>query len=137
MAGKKRNLRIERKHPRVDTGIHCVVGLPDCDLTAGEILDLSVGGLKFSCGRHTIQNVLPGNRRTPGLVTGVLVEIHFELQLPDQTEHPIKCDARLVYFERLAQDNFHVGAQFTRMDETAKEALRAYLKSTRKNRTHI
>ena len=130
MVREKRHLRIERKHSRVETGIHCVVGLPDSNLSAGKILDLSAGGLKFSCGRRTLHNILPEHKRTPGLVTGIEVEIHFELQLPDQTALSIKCNARLIHFERLAQDNFHVGAKFTRMDKTVKKSLQTYLKPT-------
>jgi len=130
MTRVKQKLRIERKHPRVEIGIHCVVGLPDSDLSAGKILDLSTGGLKFSCGRRTIYNILPDNKRTPGLVTGIVVEMHFEVELPDLTALAVKCNVRLVYFERLAQDDFHVGAQFTRIDKTVKKALLTYLEST-------
>ena len=136
MTREKRNLQIERKHPRVGTGIDCVVGLPESDLSAGKILDLSAGGLKFSCGRRTIHNILPEHKRTPGMVTGIVVEMHFELQLPGLKALPVKCNARLIHFERLAQDSFHVGVRFSQMGKSATRSLHTYLESIRKDRTH-
>ena len=129
MDGKKQHLWIERKYTRVDTEIHCVVGLPGSDLSAGLIRDISEGGMNFSCGRHTIYNIFPEYNRTPGLTTGVMVEVRFELQQADQTMLAIKCNARLIHFERRSQDNFHVGTKFIQMNKAAKKALRAYLES--------
>ena len=119
----KQPLWIKRKHPRVKTDIHCEVGLPNNDLSDGQILDLSVDGLKFGCARHTIHNILPENRRTPGPVMDIVIEIHFELQLPDLTAQAVKCKATLIHFERLAQENYHVGVQFINMNNTALEAF--------------
>ena len=125
----KQHLRIERKHLRVKVNIHCMIGLPDADLSEAQICDLSVGGLKFNCRRHTINNILPENVRAPIPLTGVALEIHFELQQPEQAAYPVKCEARVVHFERLAQDNFHICLQFTSMDRTTEETLHAYLES--------
>ena len=126
-------LRIERKHLRVKVEIHCVVGLPDGELSDAQICNLSAGGLKFNCRRHTINNLLPENVTAPIPLTGITIEIHFELQQAGQAAYPVKCEARVVHFERLAQDDFHIGLQFTSMDETAKKALHAYLESVAKN----
>ena len=128
----KQHLRIERKHLRINVDIHCMIGLPDDDLSDAQICDLSVGGLKFSCRQHTINNLLPENIRAPIPLTGVTLVIHFELQQPDQAAHPVKCEGRVVHFERLAQDNFHVGLQFTSIDTTTEEKLLAYLESANK-----
>ena len=128
----KQHLRIERKHLRVKADIHCMIGLPNADLSDAQICDLSTGGLKFSCRRHAINNILPENISAPIPQTGITVEIHFELQQPDQAALAVKCEARVIHFERLAQDDFHVGVQFTSMDKTAKKALRAYLESATK-----
>jgi len=125
----KRHLWIKRKHPRVKTDIPCVVGPPDCDLSTGQVYDLSVDGLKFGCTRHTIHNILPENRRTPGPVMDIVIEIHFELQLPDLKTQAMNCKATLIHFERLSQDEFHVGVQFINMDKTATEALEAFLET--------
>ena len=126
---KKQHLWIERKYTRIDTDINCVVGLPGCDLAAGLIRDISEGGLNFSCERPTIYNIFPEYNRTPGLTTGVIVEVRFELQGADQATQTIKCNARLIHFERRSQDNFHIGIKFIKMDKATKNALRAYLES--------
>ena len=125
----KQHLRIERRYSRIETGIPCVVGLPGDELSTCYISDMSEGGLKFSCGHHTICNILPENRRTPDLVTDVLVEIHFELADRGPTALVIKCTATLVHFERLAQDEYHVGVQFVRLDKTMRKGLHAYMQS--------
>jgi hypothetical protein len=39
----------------------------------------------------------------------------------------------VIHFERLAQDDFHVGLQFTSMDKATKKALNAYLDLITKN----
>ena len=125
----KQHLWIERKYARIDTEINCLVGLPGGDLSAGMIRDISEGGLNFSCKRPTIYNIFPEYNRTPGLTPGVMVEVHFELQHADRTTLAIKCNARLLHFERRSQDNFHVGMKFIKMDKTTKKALCAYLES--------
>lgn len=129
MERKKQHLRIERKHPRVDTEVNCVLGVPGRELSAALICDMSEGGLKFSCERQTIYNILPENKRTPGLINDVVVEIRFELQPPDLAAQAIECKASLVHFERLAQDDFHVGIEFMQMDKTAKQELHTFLES--------
>ena len=129
----KHHLRIERKHLRVKVEIPCMIGLPDGDLSEAQICDLSAGGLKFNCRRHTINNLLPENVTAPIPLTGITLEIQFELQQAKQAAHPVKCEARVVHFERLAQDDFHIGLQFTSMDEATKKALDAYMESVAKN----
>ena len=70
------------------------------------------------------------------MVTGIVVEMHFELQLSDQKALPVKCNAHLIHFERLAQDSFHVGVRFSQMGKAATRSLHTYLESIRKDRTH-
>ena len=125
----KQHLWIERKYARIDTEINCLVGLPGGDLSEGKIRDISEGGLNFSCERPTIYNIFPEYNRTPGLTPGVIVEVHFELQHADRTTLAIKCNARLLHFERRSQDNFHVGMKFIKMDKATKNELRTYLES--------
>jgi len=130
----KQHLWIERKYPRIETGIHCVVGLPGSELSAAYILDLSEDGLKFSCGRHTLYDILPEDMRTPDHVTGVMIEIHFELPRPDLPALVVKCNASLVHFARLAQDEFHAGVKFSHMDKATRKGLQAYLRSVLETR---
>ena len=128
------HLRIERKHLRVKVAIPCTIGLPSGSLSEAQICDLSAGGLKFNCRRDTVNNILPENTSTPILLTGITLEIHFELQQPDHATHPVKCKGRVIHFERLAQDDFHVGLQFTSLENTTEAALNSYLESVPKNK---
>ena len=125
----KQHLRIARKYPRIEAEVHCSVGLPGGDFSAGLIRDMSEGGLKFSCGLHTIQCILPEELQTPDLVTGVMVEILFECPRAGLDALAVECDASLVHFERFSHDDFHVGVQFIRMDKATRKGLRAYVQS--------
>ena len=125
----KQHLRIARKYPRIEAEIHCSVGLAGRDFSAGMIRDMSEGGLKFSCGLQTIQNILPEDLRTPDLVTGVMVKLLFELPRAGLGALAVECDASLVHFERFSHDDFHVGVQFIRMDKATRKSLRVYLQS--------
>ena len=110
-----------------------MIGLPGDSFSEAQICDLSAGGLKFNCRRQTVNNILPEDTSTPILLTGIALEIHFELQQPEHGAHPAKCKARVIHFERLAQDDFHVGLQFTSMDKTTEAALNTYLESAPKD----
>ena len=123
----KQHLRIKRRHPRVKTDIACTVGLPGSKLSAGQVRDLSIDGLKFSCSRETIHSILPENRWTPGPILDIDIEIRFEL--PDPEAQMLECTARLIHFERLSQDEFHVGVQFISMAESAIRALESFLET--------
>ncbi len=90
-----------------------------------KILNLSVGGLMFVCGRDTFNQILPKDQRIPGQVTGIVIEIRFDLQPPSQSSLPIDANARVIHSERLAQNVFHVGARFINMDDTTVQILSA------------
>jgi len=95
------------------------------------IVNLSVGGLKFSCGRDTVHQILPKDQQTPGQVTGVMIEIQFDLKSPAQPPLSLNTRARVIHSERLAQDVFHVGLQFIHIDESDVLALKGYIDATR------
>jgi c-di-GMP-binding flagellar brake protein YcgR len=113
----------KRQHLRLDTHIPCTVRLANSDTLSAEILNLSVGGLKFSCGRDAFQQILPKDQRTPGQVTGVMIEIRFDLQPPSQSLLTIDASATVIHCERLAQDVFHVGVRFLNVDEATAQTL--------------
>jgi hypothetical protein len=94
------------------------------------IVNLSVDGLKFSCGRDTVHQILPKDQHTPGQVTGVMIEIQFDLQAPDQPLLSLNTQARVIHSERLAQDVFHIGTQFIHIDESDVMALKGYIDAT-------
>jgi len=104
-------------------------------LSKGEILpttivNLSVSGLKFSCGRDTVHQILPKDQQTPGQITGVMIEIQFDLQPLEQPQRSLNTRARVIHSERLAQDVFHVGIQFIHIDESDVMALKDYIDAT-------
>ena len=122
--------REKRQYYRLDTEVPCTVHLPSGDMLPAIIVNLSVGGLKFSCGRDAVHLILPRDQRTPGQVMGVVIEIQFGLQLASQPEFTLNAMARVIHLERLAQDIFHVGVQFIRLDEAAVTTLKAHIEAS-------
>jgi c-di-GMP-binding flagellar brake protein YcgR len=117
----------KRQYFRLDTEIPVTVHLPKGEILAAVIVNLSAGGLQFSCGRDTVHQILPKDQRTPGQVTGVMIEVQFDLQLPEQPRLSLNAMARVIHSERLAQDVFHVGVQFIRIDEANLATLKRYI----------
>jgi hypothetical protein len=103
------------------------VRLPKGEILPAVIVNLSAGGLKFSVGRDTAHHILPRDQRTPGSVTGVEIEIQFNLKLPTQSPSSLNALARVIHSERLAQEVFHVGVQFIRIDEAAAATVKDYI----------
>ena len=123
----RKHLRSNRLGLRIKTEITCEVGLKGDNLTAVQILDLSIGGLKFSCGQQTIKQILPQEEGGVGLIVDTTIEIKFKLPSPNKRAAAIKTEARLIHSERLAQDLFHVGIQFVNLDKTATGKLEAFI----------
>jgi hypothetical protein len=121
----------KRKHFRVNTDIPCEMGLPRNALSAARIIDLSLSGLKFRCDRTTIHAILPEDQRTPGRVWDVEIEIHFTLQNEACPAVAVDARARVIHSERLAQDAFHVGVEFTELDAAARKSLEDYILGSR------
>ena len=123
--------REKRKYFRLATDIPCSVCLPEGENLPAVIVNLSVGGIKFRCSRDTANRILPSDQRIPGQVSGVTIEIHFNLQSLPQEHHAFNATARVIHSERLAQDVFHVGVQFIHLDENELMVLRGYIESNR------
>ena len=121
--------REKRQYFRLDTEIPLTVGLPTGEILPAVIVNLSAGGLKFSCGRDTVHQILPKDQRTPGQVMGVMIEIQFDLESPAQPRFTLNAMARVIHSERLAQDVFHVGVQFIRIEEADLAALKNFIDS--------
>jgi len=119
--------REKRQYFRLDTAIPGTVRLPKGEILPATIVNLSVGGLKFSCGRDTVHQILPKDQQTPGQVTGVMIEIQFDLQPPAQPRLSLNIRARVIHSERLAQDVFHVGVHFIRIEEADLAILKSYI----------
>jgi hypothetical protein len=113
---KRQHLRIDRKHNRIDVDIPCKVGPSNSRLSSAQVLDISIGGLKFSCNQATIRQIIPDSQYTVGLISGVEIVVHFTIEPHDQSSFTIKTPARVIHTERLAQDKFHIGIQFLGLD---------------------
>jgi hypothetical protein len=119
--------REKRQYLRLDTEIPVTVRLPKGETLPAVIVNLSAGGLKFSCRRDTVHQILPKDQRTPGQVMGVMIEVQFDLQPPAQPRMSLNAMARVIHSERLAQDVFHVGVQFIRIEEADLAILKSYI----------
>jgi c-di-GMP-binding flagellar brake protein YcgR len=124
----KQHLRIDRQHLRVATDLACEVGGDECGGPQSvRILNLSIGGLKFSCGLRVINSILPEDQRTPGQILDVEMDISFDLSQGGAPALPVRTRARVVHSERLAQDEFHVGVQFIDLEKTVSESVENYI----------
>ncbi len=133
MHGKKQHFWIDRRYDRVNADLTCQVGPQQDTLDTARILNLSAGGLKFSCTQETVHRLLPGDQRTPGLVSDVIIELQFQLPLPGRKKPVlIKSTASVIHTERLAQDNYHIGVRFHSLRDTDRKSLMAYLEDNKK-----
>ena len=105
----------------------CEVGQPGGKLFTAQVLDISVGGLKFSCSHDTVNNIIPDGERTVGLIMDAGIDIQFKLPSDKKRTTVIKTSARIIHSERLAQDLFHVGVQFNTLNINALRQLEAYV----------
>jgi hypothetical protein len=123
--------REKRQHFRLDTDIPCSVCLPKGAKLPAVIVNLSVGGIKFRCSRDTAHRILPKDQRIPGQVSGVSIEIQFDLPSLPQEHHSFNATARVIHSERLAEDVFHVGVQFIHLNEDDLTTLHGYIEANR------
>jgi hypothetical protein len=123
----QQHFRSNRRHYRIRADFPCEVGQPDGDLHAVQVLDISIGGLKFSCSYGTVNNIIPDGERTIGLIMDVGIDVQFELSSGSTRSAVIKTGARIIHSERLAQDVFHIGIQFNRLDTSVQRQLETYI----------
>jgi c-di-GMP-binding flagellar brake protein YcgR len=128
MHGKKQHFWIDRRDDRVNADLTCQVGPQQDALDTAQILNLSSGGLKFSCTEEIVARLLPENQRTPGLVSDVIIQLRFQLPLPGRKRPVlINSSASVIHTERLAQDNYHIGVRFQDLRDTDRKSLMAYI----------
>jgi hypothetical protein len=123
----EQHLRINRRHRRVETDIPCEVGLPGERPGQARLLNLSLGGMKFQCGLQLINAIIPEEQRTPGTILDVVLDFHFEIGTDSRKASPVRGKARLVHYERLAQDRFHVGIEFLDLEHELQGRLDEYI----------
>ncbi len=123
----QQHFRSNRKHLRIDTELSCQVGQPGGKPDTAQVLDLSIGGMKFRCSHATVNHLIPEGERMVGLIMDVTVDVQFSLPSDKKHASNIKTAARIVHSERLAQDVFHVGVQFTGLGIDETRQLESYI----------
>ena len=124
---EQQHFRSNRRHRRIRTALSCEIGQPGSKLFTAQILDISIGGLKFSCSHDTVNNIIPEGERTVGLIMDAGIDIQFKLPSDKKRTTAIKTSARIIHSERLAQDVFHVGVQFNTLNINALRQLETYI----------
>jgi c-di-GMP-binding flagellar brake protein YcgR len=123
----EQHLRINRRYRRIEIELPCEAGLTDESLVAVQLLNLSVGGMKFQCGLQEIDSLLPEEQRIPGTVSDVMLEVRLKLKAGEGRAAVVTGRARMVHYERLAQDRFHVGVEFTGLEKAQQRELEDYI----------
>jgi c-di-GMP-binding flagellar brake protein YcgR len=127
MAEKKQHFWIDRQYTRIGTTLSCSAGVPSGQPATVEMLNLSAGGMKFSCSQAVFTELLPESQRTPGLIQDVLIEVEFQFAQPDREPCTIRTPAAVIHTERLAQDCYHVGVQFRQLPEQDARSVEQYI----------
>lgn len=124
MTIKKQHLWIDREYDRISTEIPCRIGPVGGARKSAVIVNLSAGGLKFTCSREVFDLLLPEDQRIPGQIGNVDIEIQFQLHSTGSRKPlNIRTLARIIYTERLAQDSYTAGVKFLSLGETDVRAL--------------
>ena len=125
----QQHFRSNRKNHRIHADLTCEVGQPGGRLFTVQVLDISIGGLKFSCSQEIVNELIPDGERTVGLIMDVEIDVQFKLPADGKCVTAIKIGARIIHSERLAQDLFHVGIQFKTLNINASSQLQGYIES--------
>ena len=123
----RQHLRSDRKNSRVKVQIPCEVGPPGGEMNAALMLDLSCGGVKFSCNQHVINSMFTESEAPLGVVLDVFINIYFNLSEDEAPDSLIKTGARVIHTERLAQDLFQVGVEFIDLTQAAQKSLQDFI----------
>jgi hypothetical protein len=135
MATEKQHFWIDREHNRITTEIPCKVGQVGGKRLNATIINLSMGGLKFACSQEIFNLLIPEQQRTPGQVIDVSIDIHFQLPAADRKKPlSIRNTGRVIHTERLAQDIYHLGVQFTILREAEIRGIENHIKQVASQR---
>ena len=96
-------------------------------MSAALVLDMSCGGMKFSCNQQVVNNMFTDDEAPLGVVLDVFINIYFNLSEDESPDSLIKTGARIIHTERLAQDLFQVGVEFIDLTQPAAELLQIFI----------
>jgi len=123
----RQHLRSDRKNSRVKVQIPCEVGSAGGEMNVALMLDLSCGGVKFSCNQQVINSMFTESEAPLGVVLDVFINVHFNLSEDESLDSLIKTGARVIHTERLAQDLFQVGVEFIDLTQAATKSLQDFI----------
>lgn len=129
-ADAQQHFRSNRKNSRIHPDLSCEVGPPGGGLSSAKVLDLSVGGLKFCCTHEAISNIIPDGEGNVGMIIDIEIDVRIKLPTDKKRATTIKTGARVIHSERLAQDLFHVGIQFKRLETGALRQLEEFIEGS-------
>ncbi|WP_456405719.1 PilZ domain-containing protein [Thiolapillus sp.] len=91
------------------------------------IEEISEAGLDFLCDAGAQCRIMPEERKMPGPVFGVYVNITFQLPGSDRE---VQSRCRVIFCHRLSQNSYRFGCEFHQIDDPDRELLLAFLRQS-------
>jgi hypothetical protein len=114
----------KQKLHRVKTTLRAQLSVRGSKAQPVLIEQLSEAGLDFLCDSGAQCRIMPEERKMPGPVFGVYVDIAFKLPNVDQ-ELQTRC--RVLFSHRLSQNSYRFGCEFHQLTEADKQILQGFV----------
>jgi hypothetical protein len=114
----------KQKLHRVKTTLRAQLSVRGSKAQPVLIEQLSEAGLDFLCDSGAQCRIMPEERKMPGPVFGVYVDIAFKLPNVDQ-ELQTRC--RVLFCHRLSQNSYRFGCEFHQLTEADKQILQGFV----------
>jgi len=124
------HLTLKHKLHRVKTALRAQMRVRGSKAQPVLIEQLSETGLDFLCDGGAQCRIMPEERKMPGPVFGVYVDIMF--QLPE-SDRELQTRCQVLFCHRLSQNSYRFGCKFHQLDDAERELLHAFLSQPRVN----
>ncbi len=114
----------KQKLHRVKTTLRAQLSVRGSKLQPVLIEQLSEAGLDFLCDSGAQCRIMPEERKMPGPVFGVYVDIAFSL--PD-SDRELQTRCRVLFCHRLSQNSYRFGCEFHKLPDADKLVLQHYV----------
>lgn len=114
----------KQKLHRVKTTLRAQLSVRGSKAQPVLIEQLSEAGLDFLCDSGAQCRIMPEERKMPGPVFGVYVDIAFSL--PD-VEQELRTRCRVLFCHRLSQNSYRFGCEFHQLAEEDKQVLQSFV----------
>lgn len=115
----------KHKIRRIKTTLRAQMSVRGSKAQSVLIEEISEAGLDFLCDGGAQCRIMPEERKMPGPVFGVYVNIAF--QLPESGEE-LQMRCRVLFCHRLSQNSYRFGCEFHQIDDVDRELLLAFLR---------